>query len=70
MSVMGPPWRSGEDGKDMHVQIIVGRTFCERFEDGTEQLKDLKPGKLILVRGAANVGECANIWWKAKQSND
>ena len=53
----GPPWRSGEDGKDMYVQIIVGKTFCERFEDGTARLKNLKPGKLVLVRGAANVGK-------------
>jgi hypothetical protein len=53
----GPPWRSGEDGRDMYVQIIVGKTFCERYEDGTERLKGLKPGKLVLVRGAANVGE-------------
>ncbi len=53
----GPPWRSGEDGKDMYVQIIVGKTFCERYEDGTARLKNLKPGKLVLVRGAANVGK-------------
>lgn len=53
----GPPWRSGEDGKDMYVQVIVGKTFCERFEDGTARLKTLKPGKLVLVRGAANVGK-------------
>lgn len=50
-------WRSGEDGKEMYVQIIVGKTFCERYEDGTARLKDLKPGKLVLVRGAANVGK-------------
>ena len=51
------PWRSGEDGKDMYVQIIIGKTFCERFEDGTARLKSLKAGKLVLVRGAANVGK-------------
>ncbi len=55
--MLGPPWRSGEDGKDMYVQIIVGKTFCERFEDGTARLKSLKAGKLVLVRGAANVGK-------------
>ena len=53
----GPPWRSGEDGKDMYVQIIIGKTFCERYEDGIDRLKKLKPGKLVLVRGAANVGK-------------
>ena len=52
-----PPWRSGEDGMDMHVQIIVGKTFCERYDDGMQRLKTLKPGKLVLIRGAANVGK-------------
>ena len=42
---------------DMHVQIIVGKTFCERYDDGMQRLKTLKPGKLVLIRGAANVGK-------------
>ena len=65
----GPPWRSGEDGKDMYVQIIVGKTFCERYEDGTERLKSLKPGKLVLVRGAANVDPMQKNGWRNSAGN-
>mmetsp|Transcript_9703 Transcript_9703/g.23712 ORF Transcript_9703/g.23712 Transcript_9703/m.23712 type:complete len:1207 (+) Transcript_9703:189-3809(+) len=66
----GPPWRSGEDGEDMHVQIIVGGTFCERFEeDGTARLKSLKPGKLVLVRGAANVDPMQKNGWRNSSGN-
>ena len=65
----GPPWRSGEDGRDMYVQIIVGKTFCERYEDGTKRLKSLKPGKLVLVRGAANVDPMQKNGWRNSAGN-
>lgn len=65
----GPPWRSGEDGKDMYVQIIVGKTFCERYDDGTERLKSLKPGKLVLLKGAANVDPMQKNGWRNSAGN-
>jgi hypothetical protein len=64
----GPPWRSGEDGEDMYVQIIVGKTFCEKY--GNERLKkELKPGRLILIRGAANVDPMQKNGWKNSVGN-
>jgi hypothetical protein len=64
----GPPWRSGEDGQDMYVQIIVGKTFCEKY--GTERLKkELKPGRLILIKGAANVDPMQKNGWKNSVGN-
>ena len=64
----GPPWRSGEDGEDMHVQIIVGKTFCEKY--GAERLKkELKPGRLILIKGAANVDPMQKNGWKNSVGN-
>jgi len=65
----GPPWRSGEDGKDMYVQVIVGKTFCERYDDGTERLKSLKPGKLVLIKGAANVDPMQKNGWRNSAGN-
>ncbi|VEU34764.1 unnamed protein product [Pseudo-nitzschia multistriata] len=67
--VSDPPWRSGEDGKDMYVQIIVGKTFCERYDDGTDRLKKLKPGALVLVKGAANVDPMQKNGWRNSAGN-
>lgn len=65
------PWRSGEDGKDMYVQIIVGKTFCEQAgeSDGSDKLKLLKPGRLVLIRGAANVDPKQKNGWDNSSGN-
>jgi len=65
------PWRSGEDGKDMYVQIIVGKTFCDQAGevDGSDQLKLLKPGRLILIRGAVNVDPKQKNGWDNSAGN-
>jgi len=65
------PWRSGEDSRDMYVQIIVGKTFCEQFgeKDGPERLKLLKPGRLVLIRGAANVDPNQKNGWANTSGN-
>jgi len=64
------PWRSGEDGKDMYVQIIVGKTFCEQAgEDSSDRLKLLKPGRLVLIRGAVNVDPKQKNGWDNSSGN-
>ena len=65
------PWRSGEDGGDMYVQLIVGKTFCDSLgeNEGPEALKSLKPGKLVLARGAANVDPRQKNGWSNSAGN-
>lgn len=68
------PWLSGVDGKDMAVQLIVGKTFCnERHDDAAAAtfLKQLKVGQLILVQGQTNVGNPDSVrHWAEKRSLD
>ena len=65
------PWLSGEDGLPMYVQMIVGKTFCDSLgeEEGPEALKTLKPGSLVLFRGAANVDPRQKNGWSNSAGN-
>jgi len=56
------PWRCGQTGDDMAVQLIIGKTFCRRFgcDDSDDAaavaaLKRIKVGQLVLVTGHTNV---------------
>lgn len=65
------PWLSGEDGKPMYVQMIIGKTFCDSVgeKEGPEALKTLKPGSLVLFRGAANVDPRQKNGWSNSAGN-
>lgn len=65
------PWRSGEDGQDMYVQMIVGKTVCDALGEveGPAALKTLKPGRLVLMRGAANVDPRQKNGWTNSAGN-
>jgi hypothetical protein len=72
------PWRSprttmGKEEEDMAVQLILGKTICERLgdEDGVKALKRLKVGQLIMVQGRTNVENRRSLKnWIRKKSLD
>lgn len=65
------PWRSGADGLDMAVQLIVGKTLCDRLGEveGPAALKTLKPGRLVFIRGRANIDPDPRHGWKSSVGN-
>ena len=67
------PWKSVLDDQEMSVQLIIGKTFCKHRgdKDGTEAMKRLKIGQLILVEGKTNVGNRESLrHWCDKRSFD
>jgi prolyl-tRNA editing enzyme YbaK/EbsC (Cys-tRNA(Pro) deacylase) len=67
------PWRSGVTGDDMAVQLIAGKTICQRLgdEEGSQALKRLKVGQMVLIRGMTNVGSKTSLrHWIVKGSLD
>jgi len=70
----GRPWRCGETGEDMSVQLIVGKTFCSKFDDETDAvaaLKRLRRGQLVLATGVTNTHNSASLKnWIKKRSLD
>jgi prolyl-tRNA editing enzyme YbaK/EbsC (Cys-tRNA(Pro) deacylase) len=67
------PWRSGLDGTEMAVQLIVGKTLCQALGDvaGPAALRLLKPGQLILIKGKTNVDNRDSLYnWASKKSLD
>jgi len=51
------PWVSGTDGKEMSVQIIMGKTLCMNIGDveGAKVIKALRVGQDIVVTGNINI---------------
>jgi prolyl-tRNA editing enzyme YbaK/EbsC (Cys-tRNA(Pro) deacylase) len=67
------PWRSGLDGTEMSVQLIVGKPFCQRLGNihGEAALAALKEGQLILVEANTNVGNRESLGnWVEKREMD
>jgi prolyl-tRNA editing enzyme YbaK/EbsC (Cys-tRNA(Pro) deacylase) len=67
------PWRSGATGDDMAVQLIAGKTICQRLgdEEGAQALKRLKVGQMLLIQGKINVGSRKSLsHWIVKRSLD
>ncbi len=67
------PWRSPGTGIDMAVQLILGKTICQRM--GIEQaelaLRRVKPGQMVMIQGKTNVGNRDSLKnWVTKTSLD
>lgn len=52
------PWGSGLDGQGMRVQLIAGKSICQRLgnDQGETAIQALKEGQLIMVQAKTNVG--------------
>jgi hypothetical protein len=71
------PWRNPNTKGDMAVQLIIGKTFCQRHDGDSgvaapqEILKQLKTGQWIFVQGKTNVGNKDSLRnWYNKNSLD
>jgi prolyl-tRNA editing enzyme YbaK/EbsC (Cys-tRNA(Pro) deacylase) len=52
------PWRSPMSNQSLAVQLILGKTLCQKLgpENGVSKIKSLRVGDLVLVEGMTNVG--------------
>lgn len=67
------PWRDPRSKGAMAVQLILGKTICQKLGDepGEMALKRLKVGQLVLVQGKTNVGNRDSLRnWVEKMSLD
>ncbi|KAL3907494.1 MAG: hypothetical protein SGILL_008851, partial [Bacillariaceae sp.] len=73
------PWKNPNTQDGMAVQLIVGKTFCQRRRQALDDddkdpealLKRLKPGQWIFVQGKTNVGNKDSLRnWYDKNSLD
>jgi len=63
------PWRSGLTGQDMAVQLIAGKTLCQRHDE--DALRRLKVGQLVWIQGKTNVKSRDSLRnWIDKRSLD
>ena len=67
------PWGSGLDGQGMSVQLIAGKSICQRLgnDRGEIAIKALKEGQLIMVQAKTNVGQRESLGnWVDKRTLD
>jgi prolyl-tRNA editing enzyme YbaK/EbsC (Cys-tRNA(Pro) deacylase) len=67
------PWVSGLDGQGMKVQLIAGKSLCQRLgnDRGETAIQALKEGQLIMVQAKTNVGNRESLGdWVDKRTLD